>query len=68
MAIVPTRLCDKCGWTETKARPVIHFDAKRTDGLRTVGDLCTKCLRDMEKQFNLTETKKRRRSTFTVED
>lgn len=68
MAVIPTRLCDKCGVVETKTKNVIHIDAKRSDGLRIVGDLCTKCLNQLEKEFGLSATTKKRRATFTVED
>jgi hypothetical protein len=68
MAVIPTRLCDACGTIESAKREVVHIDAKRSDGLRTVGDLCTRCIESMEKQFGLSTTNKKRRSTFQVQD
>lgn len=68
MAIVPTRLCDGCGVVESEKKEVIHIDAKRSDGKRTVGDLCTKCMNELEKAFGLQTTEKKRRSSFEVRD
>lgn len=68
MATIPVRLCDACGVTESTKREVIHIDAKRSDGKRTVGDLCTKCLNVMERDFGLNTTNKKRRQSFQVQD
>jgi len=68
MAVIPTRLCDACGAVETANKAVIQIDIKRSDGYRTIGDLCTKCLTSLEKEFGLQTTNKKRRSTFTVKD
>jgi len=53
---------------ETANKAVIQIDIKRSDGYRTIGDLCTKCLTSLEKEFGLQTTNKKRRSTFTVKD
>ena len=68
MAVIPTRQCDCCGAIESKKTVVVHIDAKRSDGLRTIGDLCTKCLAAMERDYGLSSTERRRRSSFAVQD
>ena len=66
MAVIPTRQCDRCGAIENKKIVVVLLDAKRSDGLRTIGDLCTKCLTTMEREYGLSSTERKRRSSFTV--
>jgi hypothetical protein len=69
MATRSLRSCDTCGVEERSGkRPIVvlRLDIKRSDGLRTVGDMCVSCLDDMASRFNLVHTAKRRRNAFKV--
>lgn len=68
MAVIPTRQCDACKKVEGKNLTVVHLDMKRSDGLRTIGDLCHPCLARMEKDYGLASTEKKRRKSFTIVD
>lgn len=63
-----TRVCDSCGKGETANRAVLSIDFKRSDGMRTTGDLCTACLGRMEKEFGLSSTTRQRRTPYKVTD
>lgn len=66
MANVITKMCDCCGKTESPNRKVLGIDFKRSDGIRTTGDLCTTCLSRMSRDYGLTDTTRQRRTPFTV--
>lgn len=67
MATRSVKMCDSCGKDEgLPNRPVLALDIKRSDGLRTTGELCLDCLTKMAKDYNLTHTARQRRSGFKV--
>jgi hypothetical protein len=66
MASRTIKSCDNCGRDGTEKVPVVGVDFKRSDGIRTVGDLCTKCLDKMATEYGLTQTARRRRTEFKV--
>lgn len=61
------KTCDNCGKDEKLPnRPVLILDIKRSDGLRTTGELCLDCLNRMAKDYGLTHTARQRRAGFKV--
>ena len=68
MVVLQVRQCDHCGKKETRAVPVLAIEFKRSDGKRTIGDLCIKCLADMEAAFHLSTTTKVKHHAFTITD
>ena len=59
--------CDSCGKEQGKAE-ILAVDFKRSDGLRLIGELCTRCMDQLARDYNLTTTSKRRRSNFRVQE
>lgn len=66
MASRTIKSCDNCGRDGTEKFPVIGLDIKRSDGARTVGDLCVKCLDKMAADYGLNHTARRRRTEFKI--
>ncbi len=66
MASRTIKTCDKCGRDGTEKAPVVGIDFKRTDGVRTTGDLCVRCLEKMAAEYGLSHTARRRRTPFKV--
>lgn len=67
MATRSVKLCDHCGKDERLPnRPVLALDIKRSDGLRTTGELCLPCLNEMANTYGLVHTTRQRRTSFKV--
>lgn len=67
MATRSVKMCDNCGKDERLPnRPVLILDIKRSDGLRTTGELCLDCLNRMAKEYGLVHTARQRRAGFKV--
>lgn len=66
VAVRSIRMCDACGKDESKNNKVLGIDIKRTDGVRTTGDLCQSCLGKMAEQYHLGHTSRQRRTPFKV--
>lgn len=66
MAVEEIRRCDACQSRSTKRNPVLHVEFKRSDGKRTIGDLCVTCLRGLETSYGLSTVDKRLHHTFKV--
>ena len=66
MASRTIRTCDSCRRDGTDKAPVVSVDIKRSDGVRTVGDLCLRCLDKMASEYGLSHTARRRRTEFKV--